>query len=157
MPSSDEWNEGSKDDLLSKIRRWDDIRRAQFGVALTTFTALATGGLGYCGKLISQEHIFFPAKSTKYCFIGSAIMFGVGLLCGVTCTLTRLLDSRWTAKKHHRQKDGAASVELDRIKKVIKRYENATWTLLYVLTGMVFLGVVCLVFCLYGLYGFKLE
>ena len=45
--------------LMKKIRRWDDIRRQQFGAALTTFIALATGGVGYCAKSITDEKTGF--------------------------------------------------------------------------------------------------
>ena len=138
-----------------RIQRWDDIRRSQFGVALTTFTALATGGVGYCAKLISDERSHFSCWASFW-FLIATIMFGFGLLAGVFCTWTRLRDARLTAQKHHRANKGATADELNRIKAKMDFWSTFTWFLFHTLVLLVAIGIICISCCVFVLHGHKL-
>jgi hypothetical protein len=139
----------------NKIQRWDDIRRNQFGVALTTFIALATGGIGYCAKLIADEKVNFSC-CTSLLFVMAAAAFGFGLIIGVFTTLTRLKDARLTARKHHRESAGATDDELDQITKDFEFWGKLSWMLLNGLVGCVLIGIVSITFCIGAMYHNKL-
>ena len=143
-------------ELSNKIRRWDDIRRNQFGLALTTFTALATGGVGYCAKLIADEKVHFSSWASFW-FLLAAIAFGVGLLVGVFTTWTRLRDSRLTAQKLHRRNEGASPGEISQITAKSRCWESATWFLFHTLVVCVSVGIISITCCIGVMYHGKLS
>jgi len=147
--------DSEKQQLTTRIRRWDDIRRNQFGVALTTFTALATGGVGFSAKLIADDKVHFSYWASSW-FLISALAFGLGLLCGVFATWTRLRDARLTARKLHQQNKGATSDELNSIESKFKFWGSVTWFLFHTLVLAVSIGIICLTCCVAALYGDKL-
>ncbi|MGD1032290.1 MAG: hypothetical protein ABSA05_14245 [Opitutaceae bacterium] len=155
MDQRTESSSGPEIPLTDRIRRWDDIRRSQFGVALTTFTALATGGIGYCAKLITDQKDAFPCRASGW-FLAAACAFGLGLLAGVLCTWTRLWDARLTARKLRRQDEGAPKSELDEIQERFRFWGKITWVLLNALMLAVLIGIVCITVCVFYLYGDKL-
>jgi hypothetical protein len=130
--------------LPNKVRRWDDICRNQFGVALTTFTALATGGVGYSAKLIADEKVHFSCWASFW-FLIAAVAFAVGLLGGVFATWTRLRDARLTARKHNREKEGATIEELKRIEAKFEFWGSVTWFLFHTLVLAVSIGITHLI------------
>jgi hypothetical protein len=146
----------SGDALEKKMQRWDDIRRSQFGVALTTFTALATGGVGYCARLLADDRIDHFTCRASFWLVLSGCAFGLGLLAGVFCTWTRLWDARLTASLHHATNQGASQYERGQIETKFEFWGSVTWILFHTLVIAVSLGIVSLLGCIVGLYGHKL-
>jgi hypothetical protein len=130
----------SNPDLRERITRWDDIRRDEFTSALTTFAALATGGLGFSDESFAHKH----SGDYSVWLAVALVVFWVGLIAAGGCTVTRLLDARSIAQKQRSELRGASDSDLDLQLEWTRRLGRWSWWLLWVLIGAVGVGACCL-------------
>ena len=81
-----------------RIRRWDDIRRAQLSFSINLFLTFAVGAIGFLAVLLSGNKFPTYGAMQKGFFIHAFIFAGASSLSGIIASVLRLCDFRLTAK-----------------------------------------------------------
>lgn len=138
--------------LSQRFVRWQAQTIAQLSFAINLFAGLAVAALGF-GVSFLREQSFTPDRCYAVAYLGSLVLLGASVLCGVAATVTRLLDFRATAKTVRLRQKDATSTDIAVAGDEAKGLGKATWRLFWALLATFLLGIAGLTVALFHVYG----
>ena len=149
MDEAEKLDEQKKQDRESYVR-WQELALTQLGNTINLMITLAGATVAFAAKTLvdSKSILLFPEKEW-ICF---SLAFAVSVLIGISATVTRLLDFRYS-RRAARARMNCNDKERDEFHGTADKWGTCTWILFYCQAATFAFGVVRVIITIWNSYG----
>ena len=121
--------------LGERFVRWQEALRQSLTTHVALITAFASGGLGFVGSILNDDHARF-SDSTSWLILSAGVLFLAALVLALFISCSRLKDVRGTLEiLRHRRKKSADDM-INELQTRTDSLSKLTWKLVYLQLGV---------------------